>query len=79
VDVIKIGMSAERSLIVPPERTVGHFVPRHADGLCDADDDPGDGVVSGDAINACLEPGWVNRRHPRSISVILPRRRSARR
>ena len=26
-DIIKIGMSAERTLIVPPERTVGHFVP----------------------------------------------------
>ena len=26
-DVIKIGMSAERKLVVPPERTVGHFVP----------------------------------------------------
>ena len=25
-DVIKIGMSAERTLVVPPERTVGHFV-----------------------------------------------------
>ena len=26
-DIIKIGMSAERTLMVPPERTVGHFVP----------------------------------------------------
>ena len=26
-DVIKIGMSAERRLVVPVERTVGHFVP----------------------------------------------------
>ncbi len=26
-DFIKIGMSAERMLVVPPERTVGHFVP----------------------------------------------------
>ena len=26
-DVIKVGMSAERILVVPPERTVGHFVP----------------------------------------------------
>ena len=25
-DHIKIGMSAERTLVVPPERTVGHFV-----------------------------------------------------
>ena len=26
-DVIKVGMSAERTLVVPTERTVGHFVP----------------------------------------------------
>ena len=26
-DIIKPGMSAERTLVVPPERTVGHFVP----------------------------------------------------
>jgi predicted thioesterase len=26
-DFIKVGMSAERTLVVPPERTVGHFVP----------------------------------------------------
>ena len=26
-DFIKIGMSAERSLVVPAERTVAHFVP----------------------------------------------------
>src|SRR6266702_3594591 len=25
-DIIKIGMSAERTLVVAPERTVGHFV-----------------------------------------------------
>src|SRR5262245_38357076 len=26
-DFVKIGMSAERTLVVPAERTVGHFVP----------------------------------------------------
>ena len=26
-DIITIGMSAERTLVVPPEQTVGHFVP----------------------------------------------------
>jgi len=26
-EFIKVGMSAERTLVVPPERTVGHFVP----------------------------------------------------
>ena len=25
-DIIKVGMSAERTLVVPVERTVGHFV-----------------------------------------------------
>ena len=25
-DIITIGMSAERTLVVPPEQTVGHFV-----------------------------------------------------
>ena len=58
-DVIKIGMSAERSLIVPPERTVGHFVPGmpmvYATPMMILEME----LVSGDAVNACLEPGWV--------------------
>jgi fluoroacetyl-CoA thioesterase len=58
-DVIKIGMSAERSLIVPPERTVGHFVPGmpmvYATPMMILEME----LVSGDAINSCLEPGWV--------------------
>ena len=58
-DVIKIGMSAERTLVVPPERTVGHFDAGHADGLCDADDDPGDGAGVRRRHRAHLEPGWV--------------------
>jgi fluoroacetyl-CoA thioesterase len=58
-DVIKIGMSAERRLVVPPERTVGHFVRGmpmvYATPMMILEME----LVSGDAINACLEPGWV--------------------
>ncbi|SHN68140.1 thioesterase family protein [Bradyrhizobium erythrophlei] len=58
-DVIKVGMSAERSLIVPPERTVGHFVPGmpmvYATPMMILEME----LVSGDAIKSCLEPGWV--------------------
>ena len=58
-DVIKIGMSAERTLVVPPERTVGHFVRGmpmvFATPMMILEME----LVSGDAINACLEPGWV--------------------
>jgi fluoroacetyl-CoA thioesterase len=58
-DVIKIGMSAERSLVVPPERTVGHFVRGmpmvYATPMMILEME----LVSGDAINACLQPGWV--------------------
>ena len=58
-DVIKIGMSAERRLVVPPERTVGHFVRGmpmvYATPMMILEME----LVSGDAIKACLEPGWV--------------------
>jgi len=58
-DVIKIGMSAERILVVPPERTVGHFVPHmpmvYATPMMILEME----TTSGDAINAHLEPGWV--------------------
>ena len=58
-DVIKIGMSAERSLIVPPERTVGHFVPGmpmvYATPMMILEME----MTAGDAINAHLEPGWI--------------------
>jgi fluoroacetyl-CoA thioesterase len=58
-DVIKIGMTAERTLIVPPERTVGHFV-RHmpmvyATPMMILEME----MASGDAINHHLEPGWI--------------------
>ena len=58
-DVIKVGMSAERSLVVPPDRTVGHFVPGmpmvYATPMMILEME----MTSGDAINAHLEPGWV--------------------
>src|SRR5258708_40357970 len=58
-DVIKVGMSAERTLVVPPERTVGHFVPGmpmvYATPMMILEME----LASADAIAAHLEPGWV--------------------
>jgi fluoroacetyl-CoA thioesterase len=58
-DVIKVGMSAERMLVVPADRTVGHFVPGmpmvYATPMMILEME----LVSADAIKACLEPGWV--------------------
>jgi fluoroacetyl-CoA thioesterase len=58
-DVIKIGMSAERTLVVPPERTVGHFVPGmpmvYATPMMILEME----MASGDAIRGHLTPGWV--------------------
>src|SRR3982074_88298 len=58
-EVIKIGMSAERMLVVPPERTVGHFVPGmpmvYATPMMILEMER----ASADAINPYLEPGWV--------------------
>ena len=58
-DVITIGMSAERILVVPPERTVGHFVAGmpmvYATPMMILEME----MTSGDAINKHLTPGWV--------------------
>src|ERR1700752_2934302 len=58
-DFIQIGMSAERILVVPPERTVGHFVPDmpmvYATPMMILEME----MASGDAIRAHLVPGWV--------------------
>jgi fluoroacetyl-CoA thioesterase len=58
-DHIQIGMSAERTLIVPPERTVAHFVPHmpmvYATPMMILEME----MASGDAIRPYLEPGWV--------------------
>jgi fluoroacetyl-CoA thioesterase len=58
-DVITIGMSAERRLVVPPERTVGHFVPGmpmvYATPMMILEME----MASADATNPFLESGWV--------------------
>ena len=58
-DVIKVGMSAERTLVVPPERTVGHFVPGmpmvYATPMMIMEME----MASADAIAPHLPEGWV--------------------
>jgi fluoroacetyl-CoA thioesterase len=58
-EIIKIGMSAERILVVPPERTVGHFVPSmpmvYATPMMILEME----LAAADAIKPCLEPGWI--------------------
>src|SRR3979490_1505322 len=58
-DIIKVGMSAERTLVVPPERTVGHFVRGlpmvYATPMMILEME----MASADAINPYLESGWV--------------------
>ena len=58
-DLIKPGLSAERILVVPPERTVGHFVPGmpmvYATPMMILEME----MASGDAIRGYLENGWV--------------------
>ena len=58
-DVITIGMSAERMLVVPPERTVGHFVRGmpmvYATPMMILEME----MASGDAISPYLDPGWI--------------------
>ncbi|HKU05266.1 MAG TPA: thioesterase [Bradyrhizobium sp.] len=56
---IKVGMSAERTLIVPKERTVGHFVPGmpmvYATPMMILEME----MASSDAIRGKLQAGWV--------------------
>ena len=58
-DFIKIGMSAERTLVVPAERTVGHFVPGmpmvYATPMMILEME----MASSDAIRPYLQPGWI--------------------
>jgi predicted thioesterase len=58
-DFIKIGMSAERILVVPPERTVGHFVRGmpmvYATPMMILEME----MTSSDAIRSSLRPGWI--------------------
>ena len=83
-DVIKVGMSAERKLIVPPERTVGHFVKDmpmvYATPMMILEME----LVSGDVVKPYLEPGWitvgteVDIRHLSATPVGAPVRTTAR-
>ena len=58
-NIIKVGMSAERTLVVTPDRTVRHIIPTmpavFATPMMILEME----LTSGDAINACLESGWV--------------------
>ena len=58
-EFIKIGMSAERKLVVPAERTVGHFVPGmpmvYATPMMILEME----MASSDAIRDHLQPGWI--------------------
>ena len=58
-EFITVGMSAERTLVVPPERTVGHLLPGmpmvYATPMMILEME----MASGDAIRAQLQPGWV--------------------
>ncbi len=58
-EFITVGMSAERILVVPPERTVGHFVPGmpmvYATPMMILEME----MASGDAIRGKLQDGWV--------------------
>ena len=58
-EVITVGMHAERMLVVPVERTVGHFVPDmpmvYATPMMILEME----LASGDAIRGHLSPGWV--------------------
>ena len=58
-EFITIGMSAERILVVPPERTVGHFLPGmpmvYATPMMILEME----MASGDAIRGHLENGWI--------------------
>jgi fluoroacetyl-CoA thioesterase len=58
-EIIKIGMSAERTQVVPVERTVGHFLQGmpmvYATPMMILEME----IASGDAIRKYLQPGWV--------------------
>ena len=58
-EFITVGLSAERRLVVPAERTVGHFVQGmpmvYATPMMILEME----MTSGDAIRACLQPGWI--------------------
>ena len=58
-DVITIGMSAERSLVVPADQTVGHILKGMPMVFATPMMILQMELASGDAIASCLRPGWV--------------------
>jgi predicted thioesterase len=58
-NVIKIGMSAERTLVVPPEQTVGHLLAGMPMVFATPMMILQMELTSGDAIRRCLERGWL--------------------
>ena len=58
-DVIKIGMSAERRLVVPREQTVGHLLAGMPMVFATPMMILQMELTSGDANKRYLEPGWV--------------------
>ena len=58
-EFLEVGMSAERTLVVPAERTVGHFVPDmpmvYATPMMILEME----MASSDAIKAVVQPGWI--------------------
>src|ERR1700757_1044062 len=58
-DVIKIGMNAERTLVVPPEQTVGHLLAGMPMVFATPMMILQMELTSGDAIERHLEAGWV--------------------
>ena len=58
-DIIKVGMSAERTLTVTPDRTVRHVVPTMPAVFGTPMMIMEMEMASADAVNPHLEPGWV--------------------
>jgi fluoroacetyl-CoA thioesterase len=58
-NVITTGMSAERTLVVPPEQTVGHLLAGMPMVFATPMMILQMELTSGDAIRSFLQPGWV--------------------
>ena len=58
-EIIKVGMSAERTLTVTPDRTVRHVLPTMPAVFGTPMMIMEMEMASADAINAYLEPGWI--------------------
>ncbi len=58
-EIIKVGMSAERTLTVTPDRTVRHVIPTMPAVFGTPMMIMEMEMASADAINNYLEPGWV--------------------